>query len=128
MRGQHEKKRARYPALELPVADASLDTFWKFDDALTAPLHGFADARDYYDQCSARQYLPAIKIPTHILCSADDPFFTDKVIPDSDELAPNTTLEVSPHGGHVGFLQGREPRRWLDQHITNRLSSLRNGC
>jgi len=128
MRGQHEKKRARYPALELPVADASLDTFWKFDDALTAPLHGFVDARDYYDQCSARQYLPAIKIPTHILCSADDPFFTDKVIPDSDELAPNTTLEVSPHGGHVGFLQGREPRRWLDQHIANRLSSLRNGC
>ena len=45
MRSQHEKKRARYPALELPVADASLDTFWKFDDALTAPLHGFADAR-----------------------------------------------------------------------------------
>ena len=124
LRESHESKRERYPELELPPADVTLDTFWKFDDALTAPLHGFKNVHDYYTRCSARQFLPAIKIPTHILCSADDPFFTDKVLPGNDELAPGTTLEVSRQGGHVGFLQGGEPRRWLDRHIASRLSSL----
>ena len=104
MRAQHEAKRARHPELGLPPAPPSLDTFRKFDDALTAPLHGFAGVDDYYARCSARAYLGGIRRPTRILSARDDPFFTEAILPGADELAPDTTLELAERGGHVGFL------------------------
>lgn len=127
MRRQHEAKRTTYPELELPVADASLNSFWAFDDAITAPLHGFDDVHDYYARCSARQFLQHIRVPTHVLCAADDPFFTDKVIPARQELGPSVRLEVSHHGGHVGFLDGLSDQhgRWLDRRIVEVFSEHR---
>ena len=94
--------------------------FWSFDNAVTAPLHGFADARDYYQKSSARQFLPAIKTKTLILHARDDPFMTPDVIPTPDELSASTTLEVSQYGGHVGFVSGRWPwatRYWLEERV-----------
>jgi len=123
MRRQHELKRHAFPALALPEASSALNSFWKFDDALTAPLHGYDGATDYYTRCSARQFLPDITTPTHILCARDDPFFTRDIIPHASELAADTTLEVSATGGHVGFLQLGQ--RWLDSHVTNTLVALR---
>ncbi len=118
MRSQHERKRAAYPELNLPAASEALDNFWKFDDTITAPLHGYDGVDDYYKRCSARQFLKAIQVPTHILCAEDDPFFTKDVLPTQEELAPDTTLEISARGGHVGFLgHDAANRRWLDNHI-----------
>jgi len=97
-----------------------LDDFWSFDNEVTAPLHGFADARDYYTKSSARQFLPDIKTRTLILHAKDDPFMTPEVIPTLDEVSDSTTLEVSEHGGHVGFVSGRWPwstRYWLEERI-----------
>ena len=126
MRAQHERKRARYPELQLPEATDILNNFWKFDDAITAPLHGFDGVHDYYTRCSARQFLPQITVPTHILCARDDPFFTADILPEQSELADDTTLELSAHGGHVGFLGDRSGRkRWLDDHVANVLSAYR---
>jgi len=127
MRTQHERKRITYPQLALPEAGPNLDTFWKFDDAITAPLHGFNGVDDYYTRCSARQFLPSITVPTHILCSRDDPFFTPDILPCAQELGPRTTLEISARGGHVGFL-GRESgnRRWLDSHVAALVEQLRH--
>ena len=31
----------------------SMTSFSQFDEKITAPLHGFADAQDYYEKCSA---------------------------------------------------------------------------
>jgi len=116
MRAHHEAKRRARPELELPVADTSLDTFWAFDDALTAPLHGFDGVHDYYERCSARRWLGGIRRPVHILSAVDDPFFSEAILPEPDELAPGTVHEVSVHGGHVGFLDGWR-HRWLDGRI-----------
>lgn len=124
MRRHHEQKRLAYPELNLPAATRQLDSLWKFDDAITAPLHGFADAQEYYERCSARQFLPAIRTPNHILCAYDDPFFTPRILPKASELSPQTTLEIPRAGGHVGFLQGT--KRWLDSYATQVLSSLRD--
>lgn len=125
MRAQHEAKRAAYPALNLPAATAQLDNFWKFDDTITAPLHGYDGVHDYYARCSARQFLKDISVPTHILCAKDDPFFTSDVLPTQAELATGTTLEIASHGGHVGFL-GNDPanRRWLDTHVARVMQGL----
>lgn len=102
----------------------SLKTFWQFDDAFTGPLHGFGGAKNYYDKCSARQYLNQIKKPTLALHAIDDPFMNEDVIPLENELGSGLTLEISRHGGHVGFVSGSlfKPRYWLPERICEYLS------
>lgn len=56
-------------------------TFAEFDDAVTAPLHGFANKDDYYDKCSSVHFLKSIERPTLIVNALDDPFMTPKVVP-----------------------------------------------
>lgn len=84
-------------------------TFDEFDDAVTAPLHGFAGKQDYYDRCSSVHYLNAITTPTLIVNAMDDPFMTPEVIPTADQLSDAVTLELSSEGGHVGFIDGGTP-------------------
>lgn len=52
----------------------------EFDDVITAPLHGFHDAADYYQQCSGIKQLTQIRVPTQIIHAKDDPFMTEAVI------------------------------------------------
>jgi len=97
-----------------------LKTFFDFDDQVTAPLHGFKSAKDYYQQCSSRQFLSSINTPTLIVHAVDDPFMTSEVIPDEQELSDFVTLELSDEGGHVGFVSGRMPwniNYYIDQRI-----------
>jgi predicted alpha/beta-fold hydrolase len=103
-------------------------TFAEFDDAVTAPLHGFRGMADYYDRCSSNRFLQHIAKPTLIVNAVDDPFMTPGVIPHRDRLSDAVTLEVSEKGGHVGFVQGGTPWRpkfylpprivgFLEQHL-----------
>ena len=106
-----------------------LDTFYTFDDQVTAPLHGFEGADDYYQQCSSRQFLRYIEKPTLILHAKDDPFMWEKTVPDEDELSPSVVLELSEAGGHVGFVAGTHPLNieyWLDKRIMEWLNALRD--
>lgn len=102
-----------------------LKTIREFDDAYIAPVFGFNSAQEYYEQSSARQYLKDIQTETLILHAKDDPFMTEEVIPTRDELSEFVTLEVSEHGGHVGFVSGtfREPVYWLDGRIVGFIES-----
>jgi len=84
-------------------------TFDDFDDAVTAPLHGFTGKKDYYDRCSSVNFLAAITQPTLIINAADDPFMTPGVIPRPEQLSAAITMEVSAQGGHVGFIDGGTP-------------------
>jgi uncharacterized protein len=108
----------------MPLPDiGSLRTFREFDDAMTAPLHGYRDADDYYSRCSSRPFLKNIRVPTLILHSADDPFMTPAALPRDEELSPAVRFELSARGGHVGFMNGSlfRPRRWLDARIAEHL-------
>lgn len=87
------------------------ETFAEFDDAVTAPLHGFEGKDDYYDKCSSVHFLKDIERPTLIVNSLDDPFMTPDVIPADDRLSSDVTLEISECGGHVGFIEGGTPWR-----------------
>ncbi|MDX1406140.1 MAG: hydrolase [Woeseiaceae bacterium] len=86
-------------------------TFADFDDAVTAPLHGFSGKDEYYDRCSSAQFLKAIRRPTLIINALDDPFMTPAAIPEEDRLSEDVTIEVSKCGGHVGFVSGGLPWR-----------------
>lgn len=120
MRNAVAEKRRRMK-LPLKIQDLSkLKTFWDFDEYITAPLHGFAGADDYYRRSSSRQYLKGIQIPTLIVQSRDDPFMTDAVIPQSGELSSTIQLEIYDSGGHVGFVGGKArwaPHYWLEERI-----------
>lgn len=86
-------------------------TFAEFDDAVTAPLHGFENMQDYYDRCSSVRFLKTIERPTLVINALDDPFMTPAVLPGADQLSELVTLEVAKSGGHVGFVEGGTPWR-----------------
>ena len=94
-----------------------------FDDALTAPLHGFDDAAQYYATSSSEQFIPKIRVPTLIVHAVDDPLMPPDIAPDASMIPPNVRVELSDTGGHVGFVHGTpwKPRYWLDERIRNYL-------
>lgn len=98
---------------------SNIHTFRAFDGRIIAPLHGFRGADDYYEKSSARQFLPAIRIPTRIIHAIDDPFMTPAVAPLPHEVSASIELSVSAHGGHVGFVAGTpwRPRYWLEETL-----------
>ncbi len=83
-----------------------LNTFWLFDNKITAPLHGFKDVHDYYKKSSSKQYLKYIKVKTLVINALDDPFMGSGVIPREDEISSSVTLYNPKYGGHVGFVEG----------------------
>jgi predicted alpha/beta-fold hydrolase len=106
-----------------------LDSFHKFDNAVTAPLHGFRDVGDYYARSSSKQFLSRIEIPTLLLQAIDDPFLPVDALPGAAELGPAVTLELARHGGHVGFVTGGnplKPRYWLEERVLQHLQSCRH--
>src|SRR5690606_24916661 len=96
-----------------------LRTFWDFDGRVTAPLHGFADAADYYRRASSRYYLGGIRVPTLLIQAEDDPFLFRHSLPEAGELSLTTRFELSRQGGHVGFIEGtpRQPDYYLERRI-----------
>jgi hypothetical protein len=115
------RRKARKFTPPAPVQEINrMQSFFEFDDRVTARLHGFAGAMHYYTSSSSRQYLHRIRIPTLIVHASDDPFMHAQVIPKSKELSSTIELDLHRHGGHVGFVGGRlpwKPRYWLDERI-----------
>jgi len=123
VRQMQQSTRARASRLgSLPIdmeAMARARSFREFDDAVTAPLHGFADARDYYARASSAPYLSRIAVPARLIQARDDPFVGPGPVPSPDDVAPAVELDVSDHGGHVGFVAARNglPLWWLEHSI-----------
>ena len=92
-------------------------TFREFDENVTAPLHGFEGAEDYYRRASSGPYVSRIRVPTLIVQARNDPFLPGSVLP---RVSTSVRLEASPGGGHAGFVSGivpGRPRYWLDERI-----------
>ncbi|MCK5855474.1 MAG: hydrolase, partial [Sulfurovaceae bacterium] len=103
---------------------AKIKTIREFDERYTAVIHGFKSANDYYQKCSAKQFLKDITTPTLIIHSLDDPFMTPAILPKLDEMSSAIELEVLENGGHVGFVNGSlwRPTYWLDRRITSHIT------
>jgi len=95
--------------------------FRDFDQHITAPLHGFLDADDYYKKCSSQNFLGGIATPTLVIHAKDDPFMHESIVPHADFLSSSVCLEVSENGGHVGFMQGTpwRPKIWMQQRANH---------
>ncbi len=103
-----------------------IDSIREFDDAYTAPFHGFKDAGDYYQRASAMRVIDKISIPTLIITAADDPFvpaapFRDPAVTGNKHI----TVRVTPHGGHCGFVEERRGTYdgyWAEREIVRFLT------
>lgn len=96
-----------------------------FDDAVTSRAHGFVDAGDYYHRASAMPLLTGVRKPLLIIHAKDDPFMTDAVIPQPEQLSPSIQYQLTQQGGHVGFVGGTllRPQMWLEQRVPQWLST-----
>lgn len=79
-------------------------TLFEFDGAVTAAVHGFRSAPDYYAQSSSGPFVARVRVPLLLLSAEDDPFIPPSCIP--REVPTSVTLEVHRHGGHLGFVEG----------------------
>jgi predicted alpha/beta-fold hydrolase len=76
----------------------------EFDNALTAPRHGWRDAAEYYAVNSSIAYLDQVDVPLLLVHSKDDPMVPYGPYLSVDwEALPTTRLVLTDHGGHVGF-------------------------
>ncbi len=99
-------------------------TFWEFDDTVTAPLHGFLGADDYWARSSSGPWLAKIRVPTLVINARNDPFMPESVLSSVSEqlhkMPSCVILEFPRDGGHAGF-PGRD--RWLARRVLDFLSA-----
>jgi predicted alpha/beta-fold hydrolase len=101
-----------------------MTTFQQFDDAFTGPMHGFRDAEDYWARCSAKPFLPHVRVPTLIVSAADDPFLAPECFPVAEADGSGwVTLDAPKRGGHVGFVSAG-PDYWSERRTAEFLSAL----
>lgn len=112
-------KHRRFPGTFDADAAARSVTLRDFDDAVTAPLHGFRDVLDYWTRASSKPLLARIAVPTLVINARDDPFLPESALPTEREVAPAVKLEFPARGGHVGFVSGPFPGNieWLPRRI-----------
>jgi len=84
---------------------------YEFDNAYTAPVHGFRDADDYWARASGKPWLAAVRVPHLVLNARNDPFVPAASLPGAGEVAPVVRLEQPAEGGHIGFTRGPFPGR-----------------
>jgi len=113
------EKAVRFPGLMDVAAIKRSRTLREFDEAVTAPLHGFRGAADYYARASAGPLLHRINTPTLLLHAQDDPFLPFSALPAASDLPQEVTPDFLAQGGHAGFVQGAWPGNmtWLPQRL-----------
>jgi predicted alpha/beta-fold hydrolase len=111
---------ARFPGLLDAARIRAVRSMWEFDDVVTAPLHGFGGADDYWSRASSKPWLTSIAVPTLVLNAKNDPFIPAASLPRADEASAAVALEQPREGGHAGFVTGPAPGRldWLPRRIT----------
>jgi|SRR5437773_5394073 len=94
-------------------------SMWTFDEFVTAPLHGFTGANDYWSRASSKPWLAEIALPTLVLNARNDPFIPAVSLPRPAEVSRDVVLEHPAQGGHAGFLVGPAPGNlaWLPKRV-----------
>ena len=135
LREKAREKAARFPDVVAPGA-ARARTIREFDDRLTAPIHGFRDAADYYARCSAKRFVDPVDLPMLLVHARDDPLAPASAVPEETIRGrPNLSLELTERGGHLGFVgrgrgKGRAGARagWLEETVSRYIARATHGA
>lgn len=109
LRGKALAKLARFPGVADAQAIAASRDLYEFDNAFTAPIHGFRDTEDYWSRASGKPHLAAVTVPHLVLNALNDPFVPAASLPRAHEVSASVFLEQPAEGGHIGFAQGGPP-------------------
>lgn len=111
----------RWPGLVDAARVRTARTFFDFDDAVTAPLHGFSSCFDYWTRSSCRQFLGEVRVPTLVINARNDPFVPVRGLATATDVSTSVILDYPDEGGHVGFpsaaLGGRF--RWVPMRVAS---------
>ncbi|HZP91523.1 MAG TPA: alpha/beta fold hydrolase [Burkholderiales bacterium] len=112
-------KSSQYPNLFSRERIVRARTLYAFDDAYTAPAHGFAGVEDYWTRASSGPDLSRITLPTLLIHARNDPFLPGRYLPDAAALPKTIECDFPDTGGHAGFVTGRFPGslEWLPQRL-----------
>ena len=126
LRAKAREKAARFPDRIAPGA-ASVRSLREFDDRMTAPLHGFRNAADYYERCSSAPVIGSVSIPALLVHARDDPVAPIASMP-LDAIRHRTNLGslLTERGGHLGFLDrrlGAGPQGWLERAVADYIAA-----
>ena len=113
------EKAKRFPGVIDVMRISQARDLRDFDDAYTAPMHGFRDAMDYWTQSSSKPWLRHISVPTLVLNARNDPFLPEPTLPSVEDASPNVLLHQPASGGHAGFVTGQLPGNlnWLAERL-----------
>ena len=109
------RKLGRYPFLIAKKDLERISSIREFDEKLTAPMHGFQSADDYYRRASALPLLANVKTPMLCLSASNDALIPVPKIPANPCILHTRTKG----GGHAGFITGPLPGRsdWLASRV-----------
>ena len=112
-------KLERFPTLYDANIVRNASTLREFDNAVTAPLHGYVDTDDYWTRASSKPDLRHIDVPTLIVHARNDPFLPGRYLPAASEVSASVTLDFPDGGGHTGFASGSFPGNldWLPERL-----------
>ena len=112
--------RSQRPDLFHPIDVDSIRGIRDWDNAVVAPLGGFAHAEDYYARSSSLNVIADIRVPTLLIQAKDDPFIPFRPYR-AQALRDNASvgLLAPRQGGHVGFFStelpdGEPDRYWAE--------------
>ncbi len=112
-------KLDRFPGLYDRQAVKGVSRIAAFDTLVTARLHGYRDAEDYWRRCASKPWLAHIRVPTLVINARNDPFMPAAALPAPSDVSAHVTLDFPAQGGHVGFVTGPFPGGfdWLPQRV-----------
>jgi predicted alpha/beta-fold hydrolase len=121
--GKAIAKKKQFPKeVKLPLW--KMRNLYRFDEYFTAPVYGYADAKDYYDDNSSLQFLETLERPALLINSYDDPFLGDLCYPtDIAERSEQFHLITTQYGGHVGFARDGTDRNWFKEKALSFLTA-----
>ena len=127
LKSRMKRKFAAFPEVYDLAPLSRIWTVRQFDEAYTAPQHGFRDADDYYYRASALRVIDRIRVPALIITAADDPFVPPEPFSDPAVTAnPHITVVLTPHGGHCAYVErggGEYDGYWAEREVVRFVSA-----
>ncbi|SDP59437.1 hypothetical protein SAMN05660330_03321 [Desulforhopalus singaporensis] len=111
------RKLAFFPELNYRKSLLQLTRLSLMHDYFVPRHTGYATRQEYFGAYRITgSLLGNLTHPVQIIAAADDPITTADEL---DHLAdlPNLTLEITPFGGHCGFLQDYRLSSWIDGRL-----------
>jgi hypothetical protein len=96
-------KSKQFPGYYRLAEMEKASTIFAFDDACTAPVHGFKGAAEYYRNCSSMYHIKGVTIPTMVVIAKNDPMLARGNYEEIEFQNPLVRFQILEEGGHCGF-------------------------